>query len=191
MRRSGLTRERPRLAARPPTPRRSGQNHRSPSDTGQRYARSSSPFHPWKTRGLTGQAASWSQRSYPEGSMSKLREMGMERSRDAFHEWRRSCGLDAINVHATVQLSDRSLEEKRPEGRSCSHFSGPEGNRTPDLFHAKEATPGRGLSADSVAFVRDPLPGKPRRDSRLQKQFRPVFACRAIPRPSRHPHVVE
>jgi hypothetical protein len=50
-----------------------------------------------------------------------------------------------------------------------------------DVFQAKEATVGKGFSAVSAAFVRDPLPWKPRRDSRLQKQFRPVFACQAIP----------
>ena len=56
------------------------------------------------------------------------------------------------------------------------------GNRTPDLFHAKEAVGGRGFSAVSAAFVQDPLPGKPRRDSRLHNRIRPVFACQAIPK---------
>ncbi len=38
---------------------------------------------------------------------------------------------------------------------------------TRDLFHAKEAIAGKGFSTVSVALVQDPLPWKPRRDSRL------------------------
>ena len=44
------------------------------------------------------------------------------------------------------------LEEKRPEGRACSHFGGPEGNRTPDLFHAKNEIGGSPYSACSADF---------------------------------------
>jgi hypothetical protein len=63
-------------------------------------------------------------------------------------------------------------------------FGGPEGHRTPHRFHAKNAVRAGGFSAVSAAFVRDPLPWKPCRDSRLRKQCRSLIACQAIPRPS-------
>ena len=94
----------------------------------------------------------------------------------------RPCRRSPNNCGAHQLDKRRSSPRRDAHNGALSASRGSDGNRTPDLFHAKEATAGRGFSAVSAAFVRDPLPWKPRRDSRLQKQFRPLFACQAIPR---------
>jgi hypothetical protein len=58
-------------------------------------------------------------------------------------------GRDATAVGSTWA---NRLEEKRPEGRSRHHSGGPEGNRTPDLFHAKNEIGGRPFLAISAAI---------------------------------------
>ena len=74
-----------------------------------------------------------------------------------------------------------------PERLPFRRDGGPEGNRTPDLFHAKNEIGGSPFSAFSAAFVRDPLPWMRHRDSTLREKFRPVLACQEICRHLLHP----
>ncbi|MFN0072063.1 MAG: hypothetical protein ACKVVP_11315 [Chloroflexota bacterium] len=71
-------------------------------------------------------------------------------------------------------------QEKGPFGPSRYGLGGPEGNRTPDLFHAKKAIGGRPLSPILAMIGLIAVPGKPSRVFGRLNEFSRIFAWQAI-----------